>query len=160
MVVLSGSVALLADTVHNLGDALTAVPLAAAFILGRRPATRSLTGYGRAEDLAGLAVLALILFSAIFAAYEAINRFFHPSTPGYLLAVTLAGLIGFAGNEWVAVYRIRSGRRIGSRGPPWSPTVTTPGSTASRAWPSSSARRAWPSAIPWRIREGPLGGDA
>ena len=115
VVVLSGSVALLADTVHNLGDALTAVPLAAAFILGRRPATRSLTyGYGRAEDLAGLAVLALILFSSIFAAYEAINRFFHPSTPGYLLAVTLAGLIGFAGNEWVAVYRIRSGRRIGS----------------------------------------------
>jgi cation diffusion facilitator family transporter len=115
VVMLSGSVALLADTVHNLGDALTAVPLAAAFIVGRRPATRSLTyGYGRAEDLAGLAVVGLILFSAIFAGYEAINRLFNPSTPGYLLAVTVAGLIGFAGNEWVAVYRIRAGRRIGS----------------------------------------------
>lgn len=115
VVVLSGSVALLADTVHNAGDALTAIPLAAAFILGRRPATGRLTyGYGRAEDVAGLAVLAIILFSAIFAGYEAVQRLIHPSAPGYLLAVTIAGLIGFAGNEWVAVYRIRSGRRIGS----------------------------------------------
>ena len=115
VVVLSGSVALLADTVHNAGDALTALPLAAAFILGRRPATGRLTyGYGRAEDLAGLAVLAIILFSAVFAGYEAIRRLIDPSAPGYLVAVALAGLIGFAGNEWVAVYRIRAGRRIGS----------------------------------------------
>ena len=115
IVVLSGSVALLADTVHNVGDALTAIPLAAAFILGRRPATGRLTyGYGRAEDLAGLAVLAIILFSAVYAGYEAVQRLIDPSEPGYLLAVTLAGLVGFAGNEWVAVYRIRSGRRIGS----------------------------------------------
>jgi cation diffusion facilitator family transporter len=115
VVILSGSVALLADTVHNVGDALTAIPLAAAFILGRRLPTNRLTyGYGRAEDLAGLAVLALILFSAIFAGYEAIQRLINPSTPSYLVAVALAGLIGFAGNEWVAVYRIRSGRRIGS----------------------------------------------
>lgn len=115
VVILSGSVALLADTVHNVGDALTAIPLAAAFILGRRLPTNRLTyGYGRAEDLAGLAVLALILFSAIFAGYEAIQRLINPSTPSYLLAVAIAGLIGFAGNEWVAIYRIRSGRRIGS----------------------------------------------
>lgn len=113
--VLSGSVALLADTVHNVGDALTAVPLAAAFMLGRRPVTRRLTyGWGRAEDLAGLTVVAIILFSAVFAAYEAVNRFVHPQAPGYLLATAIAGLIGFLGNEWVAVYRIRTGRRIGS----------------------------------------------
>ena len=113
--VLSGSVALLADTVHNVGDALTAVPLAAAFMLGRRPATRRLTyGWGRAEDLAGLIVVAIILFSAVFAGYEAVTRFVHPQAPGYLLATAIAGLIGFAGNEWVAVYRIRTGRRIGS----------------------------------------------
>lgn len=115
VVVLSGSVALLADTVHNAGDALTAIPLAAAFILGRRPATGRLTyGWGRAEDLAGLAVLAIILFSAIYAGYEAVQRLINPSTPGYLAAVTIAGLVGFVGNEWVAIYRIRSGRRIGS----------------------------------------------
>lgn len=115
VVIASGSVALLSDTVHNVGDALTAVPLAAAFLLGRRPPTARLTyGYGRAEDLAGLAVLAIILFSAVYAGYEAIDRLLNPSTPGYLLAVGLAGAIGFAGNEWVAVYRIRTGRRIGS----------------------------------------------
>ena len=115
VVIVSGSVALLADTVHNVGDALTAVPLAIAFVLGRRPATRQLTyGYGRAEDLAGLAVLALILFSAVFAAYEAIERLINPREPSYLLAVAVAGVIGFLGNEWVAIYRIRSGRRIGS----------------------------------------------
>jgi len=115
VVVLSGSIALLADTVHNAGDALTAIPLAAAFILGRRPATRRLTyGWGRAEDFAGLTVIAIILLSAVFAAYEAINRLIHPTTPGYLVATAVAGVIGFIGNEWVAVYRIRSGRRIGS----------------------------------------------
>jgi cation diffusion facilitator family transporter len=115
VVVLSGSVALLADTVHNFGDALTAVPLAAAFLLGRRPPTRSLPyGWGRAEDLAGMAVVAIILFSAGYAAYEAIDRLLHPHEPGYLLATAIAGLIGFVGNEWVAVYRIRSGRRLGS----------------------------------------------
>ena len=115
VVVLSGSVALLADTVHNAGDALTAVPLAAAFVLGRRPPTRRLTyGWGRAEDLAGIAVVAIILFSAAYAAYEAIDRLINPHEPGYLLATAIAGVIGFVGNEWVAVYRIRSGRRLGS----------------------------------------------
>lgn len=115
VVVLSGSIALLADTVHNAGDALTAVPLAVAFVLGRRPPTRRLTyGYGRVEDFAGIAVVLIILFSAAVAAYEAIDRLVHPQTPSHLLATALAGLIGFAGNEWVAVYRIRTGRRIGS----------------------------------------------
>jgi cation diffusion facilitator family transporter len=115
VVVLSGSVALLADTVHNIGDALTALPLGAAFVLGRRPPTRRFSyGLGRAEDLAGLAVVLIILFSAGYAAYEAIGRLVHPQQPGYLLATALAGLVGFAGNEWVAVYRIRSGRRLGS----------------------------------------------
>jgi len=115
VVVLSGSVALLADTVHNVGDALTAIPLGAAFILGRRPATRRLTyGWGRAEDLAGIAVVLIILFSAVYAAYEAIDRLIDPQRPSYLVATAIAGVIGFVGNEWVAVYRIRAGRRLGS----------------------------------------------
>ena len=115
VVAISGSVALLADTIHNAGDALTAVPLAVAFILGRRPPTRRLTyGFGRAEDFAGIAVVVIILISAIVAAWEAIDRLIHPQTPGYLLATAIAGLVGFLGNEWVAVYRIRSGRRMGS----------------------------------------------
>jgi cation diffusion facilitator family transporter len=115
IVVLSGSIALLADTIHNFADALTAVPLAAAFLLGRRPPTRRLTyGWGRAEDFAGIAVVLIILFSAAVAAYEAIDRLVHPQTPSHLLAIAIAGAVGFVGNEWVAVYRIRSGRRIGS----------------------------------------------
>ncbi len=115
VMVLTGSVALLADTVHNVGDALTAVPLAAAFLLGRRAPTRRFTyGYARAEDLAGLVVLAVIIFSAIYAAHEAGHRLVNPSAPDHLYAVALAGLVGFIGNEWVAVYRIRTGRRIGS----------------------------------------------
>ena len=115
VVVVSGSVALLADTVHNVGDALTAVPLGVAFLLLRRGRTRRLTyGYGRAEDFAGLAVVAVILFSAVYAAYEAIDRLVNPSPPGYLLATAIAGVVGFIGNEWVAVYRLRAGRRVGS----------------------------------------------
>lgn len=115
VVILSGSIALLADTIHNVGDALTAVPLGAAFILARRPTTRRLTyGWGRAEDLAGLIVVALILFSSLVAAYEAVERLIDPREPSHLLITALAGVIGFIGNEWVAVYRIRSGRRIGS----------------------------------------------
>jgi len=115
VVVLSGSVALLADTVHNVGDALTAVPLGVAFVLLRRGRTRRLTyGYGRAEDFAGLAVVAVILFSAVYAAYEAIDRLVNPSPPSYLPATAIAGVIGFIGNEWVAVYRLRAGRRVGS----------------------------------------------
>jgi cation diffusion facilitator family transporter len=115
IVVLSGSVALLADTVHNIGDALTAVPLAIAFLLLRRPPTTRLTyGWGRAEDFAGFAVVLIILFSAAYAAYESIARLIEPAAPSHLLATALAGAIGFIGNEWVAVYRVRSGKRIGS----------------------------------------------
>lgn len=115
LVVITGSVALLADTVHNVGDAFTAIPLGAAFLLGRRPATdRFPYGLHRTEDLAGLAIVLIIFFSGAYAIYEAINRFINPQDPTHLWVVAAAGLIGFAGNEWVAEYRIRVGRRIGS----------------------------------------------
>jgi cation diffusion facilitator family transporter len=111
----SGSVALAADTIHNFSDALTAVPLWIAFAVGRRAATRRYTyGYGRAEDLAGLFVIAMITLSAIVAAYESINRLIHPLQIEHLGWVATAGLVGFLGNELVALYRIRVGRRIGS----------------------------------------------
>jgi cation diffusion facilitator family transporter len=112
---LSGSVALLGDTLHNAADALTAVPLGIAFLAARRPATRRYTyGYGRAEDLAGVAIVALILASSALAAYEAVSRLAHPEPVTSLVAVAAAALTGFAGNELVARYRIRVGRRIGS----------------------------------------------
>jgi len=111
----SGSVALLADTIHNFSDALTAVPLWIAFVLARRIATRRYNfGYGRAEDLAGLFIVAVVALSAIVAGWEAIDRFFHPTTLHNLGWVIVAGVIGFAGNEAVAVYRIRVGQQIGS----------------------------------------------
>ena len=115
IVLISGSVALLADTVHNFSDALTAVPLWIAFLLGRRRATRTYTyGFGRAEDLAGLFIVAMIALSAVVAAVESIRRFFEPQPVQNLGWVLAAGLVGFAGNELVAIYRIRVGRRIGS----------------------------------------------
>jgi cation diffusion facilitator family transporter len=115
VVIVSGSVALAADTIHNFSDALTAVPLWIAFALGTKSATRRYTyGLGRAEDLAGLFVIAMIAFSAIVAGYEAVMRLTNPQPITHLGWVALAGLIGFVGNEWVAVYRIGVGRRIGS----------------------------------------------
>ncbi|WP_284346938.1 cation diffusion facilitator family transporter [Frankia sp. Cppng1_Ct_nod] len=115
VVMLSGSVALLGDTLHNVADALTAVPLLIAFTLARRPATTRFTyGYGRAEDLAGVFVIAMIALSSALTAYEAIDRLIHPRPVGYLGAVAAAGLVGFVGNEAVARHRIRVGRRIGS----------------------------------------------
>jgi cation diffusion facilitator family transporter len=112
---LSGSVALLGDTLHNAADALTAVPLGVAFIVGRRPPNRRYTyGYGRAEDLAGIVVVALILASSALAAYEAVSRLLHPRGVSDLIAVAVAALTGFAGNELAARYRIRTGRKIGS----------------------------------------------
>jgi cation diffusion facilitator family transporter len=115
VVAVSGSVALLGDTVHNAADALTAVPLGIAFIAGRRPSTRRYTyGYGRAEDLAGVVIVLLIAASSALAAFEAVNRLAHPHRVSALIAVALAALAGFAGNEIVARYRIRAGRRIGS----------------------------------------------
>lgn len=115
VVFISGSVALLADTVHNFSDALTAVPLWIAFILGRRAANRRYTyGYGRAEDLAGLFIVAMIALSAVVAGWHSIARLIDPQPLTNLGWVLAAGLIGFAGNELVAIYRIRVGRRIGS----------------------------------------------
>jgi len=115
VVAISGSVALLADTVHNFSDALTAVPLWVAFVLGRRAASRRYTyGLGRAEDLAGLFIVFVVLLSAVVAAWQSIDRMIHPQPLENIGWVIAAGLIGFAGNEVVAVYRIRVGRRIGS----------------------------------------------
>ncbi|GAA1868795.1 cation diffusion facilitator family transporter [Asanoa iriomotensis] len=112
---ISGSVALLADTVHNFADALTAVPLWFAFVIGRRLATRRYTyGYGRAEDLAGIVIVLVIAGSAALAGYESIRRLFEPREVNNVGWVLAAGIIGFAGNELVALYRIRVGRRIGS----------------------------------------------
>jgi cation diffusion facilitator family transporter len=111
----SHSIALLGDTLHNLADALTAVPLGIAFLLGRRAPTRRYTyGYGRSEDLAGIAIVLFIAASAIIAGYEAFRRLLHPADVHHLGFVALAALIGFAGNEIVARYRTSVGRRIGS----------------------------------------------
>jgi cation diffusion facilitator family transporter len=115
VVILSGSIALAADTIHNFSDALTAIPLWIAFALGTKAATRRYTyGFGRAEDIAGLFVVGMILLSAIIAGYEAVVRLIHPQPVEHVGWVALAGLLGFIGNEWVALYRIRVGRRIGS----------------------------------------------
>jgi len=111
----SGSVALLADTIHNFGDAATAIPLGIAFLFARKQPNKRFTfGYGRVEDLAGVAIVLTIMFSAIVAGYESIDRFFHPQGISHLWAVALASVIGFIGNEAVAIFRIRVGRRIGS----------------------------------------------
>jgi cation diffusion facilitator family transporter len=115
VVAMSGSVALLGDTLHNAMDAMTVVPLAIAFVAGRRPPTRRYTyGYGRAEDLAGVLVVLLIAASAAVTAVAAADRLAHPRPVSGLIAVAAAALVGFAGNELVARYRIRVGRRIGS----------------------------------------------
>ncbi|MEV8545672.1 cation diffusion facilitator family transporter [Streptomyces sp. NPDC051572] len=115
VVVVSGSVALLGDTVHNAADALTAVPLGIAFVLGRRAATRRFTyGYGRAEDLAGIAIVLTIAASAAFAAWAAVDRLLDPRPMSHVPVVAVAALVGFVGNEWVARYRMRVGREIGS----------------------------------------------
>ncbi len=115
IVVVSGSVALAADTIHNFSDALTAVPLWIAFAMGTKAATRRYTyGFGRVEDLAGLFVVGMIALSAIIAGCEAVQRLIHPQVIDHVGWVALAGLVGFLGNETVAVYRIRVGRQIGS----------------------------------------------
>jgi cation diffusion facilitator family transporter len=115
IVLISGSVALLADTIHNFGDAGTAIPLWVAFIIGRRKATRRFTyGYGRIEELAGLFIVLVILGSAILAAYESVVRILDPPTVQYLWIVAAASVVGFLGNEAVALFRIKVGREIGS----------------------------------------------
>jgi len=115
IVLVSGSVALLADTIHNFTDAMTAVPLWLAFSIGRRPANQRYTyGYGRAEDLAGVFVVLMIAGSSALALWESLQKLLHPEPIQYLGWVAVAGLIGFVGNELVAQYRIRAGQRIGS----------------------------------------------
>jgi cation diffusion facilitator family transporter len=115
VVLFSNSVALLADAIHNLGDACTAIPLGIAFALGRRKPTKRFTyGYGRVEDLAGVAVVLTILASALVAGYESIERLFHPREVHHVAAIVVASLIGFVGNEAVAVFRINAGKEIGS----------------------------------------------
>jgi cation diffusion facilitator family transporter len=115
LVFVTGSVALLADTIHNFSDALTSVPLWIAFVLGRRAATRSHTfGFRRAEDIAGLFIVAMIALSALLAAWESVNRLINPQPISNVGLVMAAGIIGFAGNELVAIYRIGVGKRIGS----------------------------------------------
>ena len=115
IVLFSGSVALLGDTLHNFADALTAVPLGIAFLLGRRVATRAYTyGFGRAEDLAGIVIVLVIAASAVLAGWTAIDRLLDPREMTHIPWVFAAGIIGFVGNELVARYRITVGRRIGS----------------------------------------------
>lgn len=115
VVMFTGSVALAADTIHNFADASTSIPLWIAFSLGRRAPTRRYTyGYRRAEDLAGLFVIVIIAGSAGLATWESVDRLIHPRAidfPGWVL---VAGLLGAAGNEFVARYRVRVGRQIGS----------------------------------------------
>jgi cation diffusion facilitator family transporter len=114
-VLLSGSVALLSDTIHNFGDAATAIPLGIAFALTRLGVSRRFTfGYGRVEDLAGVVIVLIILFSAVVAGYQALERLISPQPVGFLWMVAAASLVGFIGNEAVAVFRIRVGREIGS----------------------------------------------
>jgi cation diffusion facilitator family transporter len=115
IVVISGSAALLADTIHNFADALTAVPLWIAFVVGRRPPTRRYTyGFRRAEDLAGIFVVLVMLASAALAAWESYRKLIAPEPLAYLPWVIVASVIGFLGNELVAIFRIRVGREIGS----------------------------------------------
>ena len=115
IVVFTGSVALLADTIHNFTDAAVTIPLWFAFLIARRrPSNRFTYGFGRFEDLAGLAIVVAILFSAVFVCYESIDRLLHPQDVSYVWALIAASVVGFLGNEGVAVFRIRVGKQIGS----------------------------------------------
>ncbi|MBF0126931.1 MAG: cation transporter [Magnetococcales bacterium] len=115
VVLYSGSVALLADTIHNFADAATSIPLWVAFALAKRGANRRFTyGYGKTEDVAGVIIVGVIFFSACVAGYEAILKLLQPAPMTHLGWVATAAVIGFIGNEAVAVYRIRVGREIGS----------------------------------------------
>lgn len=115
VVIFSGSIALLADTIHNIGDAVTAIPLWVAFTVAQwKPNKRFTYGYGRVEDFAGIAIVLIILFSAVFAGYESVNRLLHPQKIEHLWAVAIASIVGFIGNEAVALFRIKVGKEIGS----------------------------------------------
>lgn len=113
--VASGSTALFADTVHNLGDGANSIPLLIAFWLQRRIRSRTFTyGYGRTEDLAGVVILISIAASAIVAGVESIRKLIDPQPMDYLGWVAAAAVVGFIGNEAVAILQIRTGRQIGS----------------------------------------------
>jgi cation diffusion facilitator family transporter len=115
IVIVSGSVALLADTIHNFSDALTAIPLGLAFTLSRRARNARYTyGYGRAEDIAGVIIVLMIFITAIEAIYQSILKIIDPQPIQHLGWVAAAAILGFLGNELVAVYRIRIGRQINS----------------------------------------------
>lgn len=115
IVAVSGSVALLADTIHNFSDALTAIPLGLAFTLSRRARNSRYTyGYGRAEDIAGVIIVAMILFTALEAIRQSILKIMDPQPISNIGWVAAAGVIGFLGNELVALFRIRVGKQIGS----------------------------------------------
>jgi cation diffusion facilitator family transporter len=115
VVVVSSSVALLADTIHNVVDAATAIPLAIAFAFARlKPSRRFPYGYGRVEELAGVLIVVAILITAVVAGYESVARLLRPQPIEYLWAVAAASVIGFLGNEAVALFRIKVGREIGS----------------------------------------------
>lgn len=115
IVTISGSVALLADTIHNFSDALTAIPLGIAFTLSRRARNSRYTyGYGRAEDIAGVIIVLMVLFSAIEAIYQSILKIMDPQPISNIGWVAVAAVVGFLGNEFVAVFRIRTGKQIGS----------------------------------------------
>src|SRR4030095_4188227 len=115
VVYFSGSIALLADTIHNFGDAATAIPLWIAFKLAQRKPTKQFGyGFGRVEDIAGLIIVLIIFISAVVAGYSAIDRLIHPRIITNLSWVAVAALIGFAGNEAVAFFRIRTGKEIKS----------------------------------------------
>jgi len=115
IVAISGSVALLADTIHNFSDALTAIPLGIAFTLSRRARnTRYTYGYGRAEDIAGVIIVLMILVSAIQAIYQSILKIMDPQPISNIGWVAVAAVTGFLGNEFVAIFRIRTGKQIGS----------------------------------------------
>ena len=115
IVVISGSIALLADTIHNFSDALTAIPLGLAFWLSRRARnTRYTYGYGRAEDIAGVIIVLMIAFSAFEAIRHSILRFIEPEPINNVGWVAVAAIIGFLGNELVALFRIKVGKEINS----------------------------------------------
>jgi len=136
VVYFSHSVALLADMIHNFGDATTSIPLWFAFSLAKRGASRRFTyGYGKVEDVAGVAIVAVIFFSACVAAYEAVTKIIHPQPMLHLWWVALVAVIGFAGNEAVAVFRIRTGKQSARRR--WWPMGCT------RAWMVTQVWRFW-----------------
>lgn len=115
IVALSGSVALLADTVHNIGDTLNSIPLLIAFYLARRVATRRYTyGFGRAEDVAGIFIVLSIAVSAGVVFWESFQKLLNPQPMQNIPWVMLAAVVGFLGNEAVASLQIRTGRKIGS----------------------------------------------